>query len=204
MAKQAIYEIRTVVEDKRARGIGAINLAFDLWNSSVLPMLLYNGETWTDILPKTCKTLNDLSLNFLRSIFRIGTGCPKVILFWDSGSLKIHHHHLQMKLMFIYHLHHLPDSSLGKQTYNIQISEGLPGLIQETSYHLDQINFETTKFMSKGQFRKQVKSYVNDICRNELLEEAKKYKKLNHVSLANEEFKRKEYFHQLNLDQVRD
>ena len=107
MAKQAIYEIRTVVEDKRARSIGGINLAFDLWSSSVIPMILYNGETWTEVLPKTFKVLNDLFLSFLHITFRIGTGCPKVILFWDSASWKAHHHLIQMKLLFIYHLHHL-------------------------------------------------------------------------------------------------
>ena len=68
------------------------------------PILFYNGKTWTDILLKTYKILNDLSLNFLCLTFRIWTCCPKVILFWDSGSLQVHHHLLHMKLIFIDHV----------------------------------------------------------------------------------------------------
>ena len=204
IVKQAIYEIRTVVEDRRASSIGGINLAFDLWNSAVLPMLLHNGESWVEMLPKTYKVLNDVFLKFLRTIFRIGACCPIMILNWDSASLKPHHHLLQMKLIFIHHLHHLPDSSLAKMTYIRQVSEELPGLIQENRQHLEQIDFENTKSLSKWTFRKLVKKYVRDICKQELLEDCKKYKKLKYESLSREEFKRRDYFNELNLAQVRD
>ena len=127
-----------------------------------------------------------------------------MILFWDSASWKAHHHLIQMKLMFIFHLHQLPETSLGKQTYNLQIAEGLPGLIQENSHHLDKINFESSKFLSKWQFRKMTRAYVNNLCKLELLEESKPYKKLDHNTLATEQFEQKEYFKQLDIEQVRD
>ena len=49
VAKQAIYEIRTVIEDRRASHIGGINIAFEIWEASVLPMLFFNGGTWTNV-----------------------------------------------------------------------------------------------------------------------------------------------------------
>ena len=109
-----------------------------------------------------------------------------------------------MKLIFIDHPYHLPDSSLTKQIYNRQVAEGLPGLIQENAHHLENINFETTKFLSKYQFRKVTKAYVTDLCKSELIQDSMKYKKISHESLSKEEFKRKDYFQQLSLGQARD
>ena len=59
VAKQALHDIRMLMEDKRAQSIGGINVAFKLWRYSVIPMLLYNGDTGVDVLPKTYKVLND-------------------------------------------------------------------------------------------------------------------------------------------------
>ena len=94
-----------------------------------------------------------------------------------------------MKLNFIHHLQRLPESQLAKRIYNRQVSEGLPDLIQENLHHLEQLNFEQTKYLSKWKFRKLGKEFVKKLCREELLEESKKY---------NEEFKRKDYMNHLN------
>ena len=52
VAKRAIYEIRTVIEDTRAEMFGAVNLAFDIWETSVLSMVLFNSESWTSMSKK--------------------------------------------------------------------------------------------------------------------------------------------------------
>ena len=69
LAKHAVYEIRTIMEDCRATSIGAINIAFDIWELSVLPMLLNNSDCWMGISKKTLKILSDLFLLFFRTIF---------------------------------------------------------------------------------------------------------------------------------------
>ena len=48
-----------------------------------------------------------------------------------------------------------------------------------------------------------VKKYIATKNRNELLTESKKYKKLNHDELAQENFERKPYFYELNLENLR-
>ena len=60
----AMYEIRTIVEDRRADTLGALNLAFTFWEQSVLSMLLFNCESWTGIQRKTLKVLDNLFLTF--------------------------------------------------------------------------------------------------------------------------------------------
>ena len=49
-----------------------------------------------------------------------------------------------------------------------------------------------------------VYKYVTELNKAELLDDAKNYKKVDYESLAKEEFKRKDYFSQLNLEQVRE
>ena len=78
LARQAMYEIRSVVEDARASHIGGINVALALWEGAVVPMLLYNSETWVDISSKTWKILNGIFNDFYCCLFRIGTGCPVI------------------------------------------------------------------------------------------------------------------------------
>ena len=77
-------------------------------------------------------------------------------------------------------------------------------MISKNKEHLENINFEVTKSLSKWQFKKVVKEYVTDLNVKELLSDAKNYKKVNSEDLSREEFKKKEYFSELNLGQVRD
>ena len=42
LAKHLIYEIRTVVEDTRANSLGALNVAFTIWNSGIIPMIIFS------------------------------------------------------------------------------------------------------------------------------------------------------------------
>ena len=46
---------RAVIEDRRASTIGGINIAFEIWEASVLSMLAFNSETWINIPKKRLK-----------------------------------------------------------------------------------------------------------------------------------------------------
>ena len=52
-------------------------------------------------------------------------------------------------------------------------------------------------------WKKLVKEYIKKLNKTQLLEDIKKYKKLNHEEMCKEEFERKKYFQELNLEQVR-
>ena len=99
-AKQSIFEIRAVIEDKRSKQLGGINLAFDIWEASVIPMLAYNSETWSIIPKKTIKVLNDLFNLFYRKIFKIGNGSPITNFYWQCAAFKVEFIILQRKLNF--------------------------------------------------------------------------------------------------------
>ena len=60
VVNHAIFEARTVIEDTRANSLGALDVAFNIWNSGILAMLLYNSETWINISKKTIRVLDNL------------------------------------------------------------------------------------------------------------------------------------------------
>ena len=122
------------------------SIVFDLFNASVLSMVLYNSETWgSDIQKRTFKVLDGLFLLFFHTIFHIGAGTPSFYFFWESATVKVHFQILERTLMFIYHFANLPDSALSKQIYNQQLSESLPGLITKNKGQLQKIHFDTNK-----------------------------------------------------------
>ena len=57
--------------------------------------------------------------------------------------------------------------------------------------------------MSKWQFKKLAKSYVNNLNKNQLLEKIKESKKIDYEQCVKEEYKRKEYFNELKLGDIR-
>ena len=85
LANHAIYEIRAVLEDSLSTTVGGIALRFSIWNASVIPMLLWEAETWYPLPKKTLKKLDSLMTKQLRVTMGIGKhGCPLPSLYWFS------------------------------------------------------------------------------------------------------------------------
>ena len=203
VAKHAIYEIRLIIEDSRATKLGGINVAFAIWEQAVLSMLLYNSESWTNIPKKTLKILNDLFCTFFRCIFRIGTGTPIANFFWQVGAKKVENIILQKKLCFLYHLSNLEEGSLAREILEIQVKNSLGGIFKECEEVLDMIGREKLYSMSKYQWKKEVGRFIDVKNRNDLLQDIKKYKKLDYKECEKETFGRKQYFQNLDLEGVR-
>ena len=89
LAKHAAYELRTIVEDTRANKIGGNNIAFEIFDASIVTMVLHNCESWVSIPKKTFRALTNFFNTFYCCIFCIGSGCPISNLYWQSGSLLV-------------------------------------------------------------------------------------------------------------------
>merc|ERR1711954_125743 len=83
------------------------------------------------------------------------------------------------------------------------MESSLPSLVTEMKEHLASLGVSDLKSISKNMWRSKVKKYVTNLNRNQLLEDMKRYKKLNFEECEKEEFKRKEYFNTLDLEGVR-
>ena len=133
---------------------------------------------------------------------RIGTGCPIVNYYWQTGSMKVEFIILQKKLMFCFHLANLPLNSLGRECYDLQVANSL-GMVAELQEHLDKIGIVDLTSVNKYQWRKTVRKYIIEANKKSLLESVKQYKKLNYEEFLSEPFSRKSYFYELDLESVR-
>ena len=156
LVTKAIYEIRCIVDDCRSHIVGGLVAGMNIWEMSVLPMLLYNSETWQEISRTTLKTLENLQIRFLRSLFSVGTGCPIPLLYSESGMLLMEFRILEKKLMFLHHLYHLEESSLAKEVVHIQTSNGLPGIVEECNELLVKLGTSNIKDLNKLKVIQQV------------------------------------------------
>ena len=111
---------------------GGIVSGFDIWEIAVIPTLLYNAETWQEISNKTVEELETIQLSFLRSILGVGSGCPTVLLYSETGTLLMEFRILQKKLLFLHHLYNLPDTALAREVLAVQSEQGLPGIVDES------------------------------------------------------------------------
>ena len=180
IVKRTIIEIRMIIEDTRASKIGGINLAFTLWNSTVVPSLLYNAETWIEIPKKTFELLQNLFNYFYSCIFRIGQGTPKVNYYWQVGGITVENMILQKKLLFWFHVKNLPRGSLIQEVLEIQEAKGFTCLTSELAEDLKNIKIKDPRLVSKWQYKKRIKEYIVEKNRQYLLEESKKYKKVSY------------------------
>ena len=96
----------------------------------------------------------------------------------------------------------LPEGSLGRDFYDLQKARSLPGLFMEVQEDLENIGINDLKIVTKTVWKKRVSEYIHNKQRNELLEDIKKYKKLNYEVMSKEKFERKNYFYKLNLEQI--
>ena len=124
---------------------------------AIEPMLSYNAESWQNMPRKTMKALNDLYSHFYRCIFRIGSGCPVICFYWQCGTLRVNNIILLKKLIFIHHLANLPLESLGREIFDLQLEEKLPGLVKENEEHLDALEFRKMCSASKRVWKQKVR-----------------------------------------------
>ena len=78
--------------------------ALDLWELSVLPMLLSNSGTWTRISESSLDMFDELQHMLVRIILHLPVSTPKPILTFDTGLLSMHHRVMATKLNLAYYL----------------------------------------------------------------------------------------------------
>ena len=85
--KIAMMEVKGVMEDFRMQAVGGIMGAWDLWNSAILPSLLCNCSTWTELPTKAVDLCEELQNLFIRIMLQVPVSTPKVALRVVAGML---------------------------------------------------------------------------------------------------------------------
>ena len=103
----SIYEIRAIIDDCRSMLVGGLSAGINIWETSIIPRLLYNSECWQEISKAAIQQLENVQLKFLRVLLAVGSGCPIPALYWDTGMLQMKYRILKTKLLFLHHLENL-------------------------------------------------------------------------------------------------
>ena len=149
--KAAIFEIKGIIEDFRSQCIGGAVGALDLWELSVLPMLLNNSSTWTRISESSLDMLDDLQHMFVRIILHLPLSTPKPVLTFDTGLLGMLHRVMAAKLNLAYYLRFCGESNLAGQVYAEQLRWGWPGLSQEVTAISKQLGIRDVNDMAANE-----------------------------------------------------
>ena len=203
MANLSVFEIKAVVDDARAEAVGRLTVGFTIWETAVIPSLLHGAEVWTEISKKTLKMLEKIQLKYLRLVTGVGTGCPKPILYYHTGTLSMSYRIVLRKILFLHHVATLPLGSLARDTYETMREHNHRGLVSECEPILQEFNIHNIQAYSKHIFKKLVKAKILNKYKSELLEAATKYKKITPELLSKDEFGVNSYFKMLTVSQSR-
>ena len=192
------------MSDSRAGAVGGVTLMLDIIEMSIIPMLTFGCETWFPLPKKTLDDLNKFSNAALKAVFGLPkTGAPLASMYIDSATFLMKNRILKQQILFVHHLATLSDNSLAKEFYISQKQQAFPGVVTMCQEVLKDFNLVNIERYSKYQFRTIVKQLIFNKNRNEILEWAKGYKKINHDTCSKEKFERKGYLTKLNVADAR-
>ena len=124
-------------------------------------------------------------------------------MYFDLAALTVPFRILKLKLIFYHHVATLPKNSVANQMLVIQEKFKYPSLYDQLKPFFTRYGIVDIEGYSKKVWKQMVTQKISDKNREYLIEKAKSYKKLDHLELACEEYKQKDYFSSLNLSQAR-
>ena len=200
-----IFEIRQVVEDSRCQMVGGAKAGIDLWESSHIPSLLNNCQTWLDIDEETIEKLEELQTKFYRILLSVPRTTPKPALIWEMGGIKMKWRIIQQKLIFLNHILHLDSQSLAYQVQKIQENEDLPGLTKECSEYMKELCLPNCLLenFSLQKWKKLVKGAIHEKNESDLREAMQNKKKLKERKIAQDSYGMKNYVSTLTIHETR-
>ena len=112
------------MKDYRAQLIGGFRTGLVLWESCVVPSLLYNCSMWVEVGKKEEKALEDHQDYFLHLLWGAGPGTARVALRADTATRSMMARIWRQKIMLVYHIAHLEVDSLARYMMDEQVRQG--------------------------------------------------------------------------------
>ena len=126
--KAAMLESAAIVDDFRSQCIGGFMAAVDIWELAIIPTLLNNAGTWTEMDESTEERLEELQLFYVRLILQVPVSTPKTALRSETGLMSMKHRVEKEKVMLIHFIKSLGKGTLARQVYDQQTENNWPGL----------------------------------------------------------------------------
>ena len=102
-----------------------------LWETCVIPSLIYTCSTWVGVGKEEMKVLEGLQDYFLRMLWGTGPGVPRMALIADTNTRSRESRIWCEKIMLIFRISHLEDGDLAKDMLEEQVANDRPGLAKE-------------------------------------------------------------------------
>ena len=129
--KGAIYELGVLIEDIRMQAVGGIETAIELYESSIVPSLIANCETWQEIRKDTEDKLDALQDLFGKVVLQMPSSTPKLSIRAALGLLSMRHRIWQQKILLVLAIWQQEEGSLARQVLEEQVRMDWPGLARE-------------------------------------------------------------------------
>lgn len=110
-------KLKAIIEVLRMQTIGGLKCGLDIWELAIVPSLINNCSTWTQISTESIDKLNKLQYTFLQMLFAVSQSCPKPVLCWDTATILMQVRIQKSKLALLHHIKNLDESSLAKQIF---------------------------------------------------------------------------------------
>ena len=202
-----ILELKSVIEDFRMHSLGGIKVGLEIFNLAILPTLLYNADTWVQIEDKTINRLESLQKTLLRSLLCVPTSTPGPAINWDTGFISVNYRVFQKKLLFLFHLKHLDETSLANEIFELQKKFNTPGFVNEGRRLLERFSLpniiDEKHPISRLQWKKMVKSAIHENYEKELKLQISTSSKLREGPMAAENFEEKPYLTEMSMSDAR-
>ena len=88
LAKHSVFEVRAVLDDCRSAMTGGLLTGITIWESAILPKLLYNAECWFNISKASIKKPENVQLCFYRKLCRLPNPIPLLGYRWAHYEVK--------------------------------------------------------------------------------------------------------------------
>ena len=179
-------------------------VALDIWELALLPSLLNNAGTWTEMSKDTESDLEELQLFFVRLILRVPQSTLKVTLRSETGLQSMKHRVEKQKVMLVHHLKNLDARTLARQVYDQQKENSWPGLVLECQNICKRLGLEDVNNTECTQ--REYKKMLDAACRRE--DEIKMRKEMEGKTKAKdiltESLSLKDYMKGKSLCQIRE
>ena len=206
LAVSTIMDIRNIVEDSRASITGGMMTGIEIYEMCVIPFLLNNSEVWDHIPKEALELLDILQFIFYTQLCGLSRrGTPQKGLLWEVGGVTMNHRIIMRKLNFYHHLKNQNKNSLAHIFMSIQSELKYPGLIVECEELLIKFGLgeKSPTSFSKEAWKRMTRRKILNENRSYILQEMKRYKKMDYLELKEEPFGTKPYFKKMNVKDAR-
>ena len=99
--KGVMFEVAAMMADHRMQAMGGMQVAWDIWERSIVPSLLANCGSWVEVSKAAIKTLDKCQELYCKMIYSCPDSTPIPSLRGEAGLQDFHHRIMTEKVCLV-------------------------------------------------------------------------------------------------------